>query len=542
MADFTWGANGARLTPEDIAARRKIADALAAKTGDGVTFAPGTRGAGVWTQGLAHIAKALAGGLEAREADQASKANRAEDMALQTQLLGGAVTPSAAVASSPMSAMPPRAAVGGPVVANDANASPGTVGMNQRLADLSYDFIDDNPGTSISNGHRSTADQARLYANRDSNPNPVAVPGTSRHERGAAVDIAGMSPATRAALPQYGLTQPVANDPPHVELAAAESALPIGATAAQGFVVPGMSAPASSGLNPVAVRAMTSPYASEGTKKIASLMVAQQMAAAAKGSYSQETDKDGNVWNVNSTTGERTVALKRDKPAEAPSSVREFEYYKANLPPDAKPMDYSTWSTAKARAAATNVTTNVGGGTDKQIYDTFDERSKEARAVAVGLTGLRQARSQLEANGGVITGAGADGRLYLQKIGALVGATDPAAIQNTETFRAAIAPQIAAVLKSTVGTANISNTDRAFAEKAAGGSIELDAGSIKRLLTIMEKASIARLQDHQEQLDAVYPDPVGNKRERAMFGIKVPVDDVAPPSGATSSGIKWSVQ
>lgn len=116
----------------------------------------------------------------------------------------------------------PSATSPGPVVPNDGNAMPGTVGMNMRLADLTSDYLQDNPGTSISSGFRTTADQQRLYDNRASNPNPVAAPGTSNHERGMAVDIAGMTPQQRALLPQYGLSQPVPGDPPHVELAASE--------------------------------------------------------------------------------------------------------------------------------------------------------------------------------------------------------------------------------------------------------------------------------------------------------------------------------
>ena len=110
----------------------------------------------------------------------------------------------------------------GPVVPNDSNAMPGTVGMNMRLADLASDFLQDHPGTSISSGYRSTADQQRLYDDRANNSNPVARPGTSNHERGLAVDIAGMTPDQRAMLPQYGLAQPVPNDLPHVELASSE--------------------------------------------------------------------------------------------------------------------------------------------------------------------------------------------------------------------------------------------------------------------------------------------------------------------------------
>src|SRR4051812_48383492 len=42
----------------------------------------------------------------------------------------------------------------------------------------------------VVSGARSTAQQAALYANRASNPYPVAKPGTSKHERGEAVDVA----------------------------------------------------------------------------------------------------------------------------------------------------------------------------------------------------------------------------------------------------------------------------------------------------------------------------------------------------------------
>ncbi|WP_205501921.1 cell wall hydrolase [Rhodopseudomonas sp. BR0G17] len=289
------------------------------------------------------------------------------------------------------------------------------------------------------------------------------------------------------------------------------------------------------------VRVLSNPYTPPA---LASALVSQMKP---REQFVQETDAAGNIWNVNKQNGQRTVALKADKPEAEPSSVREYEYYKKNFKPvgdRTEPMSYDTWATAKARAGAVNVgnvTTNAGGGSDKQIFDAMDERTKTARATAEGLAGLRNARAQLEGKGGVITGAGADGRLMLQKIGAAFGVSDPAAIQNTETFRAAIAPQVSSVLKNTVGTANISNSDREFAERAAGGSITLDEGSIKRLLDIMERASVARLQDHQEQLDAIYPDPVANKRERALFGVRVPQPG-APPAGATKSGIKWSVE
>ncbi len=159
-------------------------------------------------------------------------------------MFGGGSGNAAPVSIPGQPALPGRT---GPIVQDDGNAMPGTVGMNMRLADLASDFLQDHSGTSISSGYRSTADQQRLYDNRASNPNPVAVPGTSNHERGMAVDIAGMTPQQRALLPQYGLSQPVPGDPPHVELSASErqqqpyrvasadnASLPMNAQATQG--------------------------------------------------------------------------------------------------------------------------------------------------------------------------------------------------------------------------------------------------------------------------------------------------------------------
>lgn len=171
------------------------------------------------------------------------------------------------------------------------------------------------------------------------------------------------------------------------------------------------------------------------------------------------------------------------------------------------------------KAGRNETTVNVGGGSDKQIFDAMDESTKAARTTAAGLTGLREAKAAIE--GGAITGFRADDRLSLQKAAAFFGA-DPSKIVNTETFKAAIAPQVAAVLKSTVGTANISNTDREFAEKAAGGNINLDEKSITRLLDIMERASVGQLEAHQKRLEKVYADPEKFARERALFGVEIP--------------------
>lgn len=73
----------------------------------------------------------------------------------------------------------------------------------------------------VTEAFRTFADQTALYLNRASNPNPVAQPGTSAHEKGVAVDISikGMSAdelrTLKDIMEKYGFNQPVANDPVH---------------------------------------------------------------------------------------------------------------------------------------------------------------------------------------------------------------------------------------------------------------------------------------------------------------------------------------
>jgi hypothetical protein len=173
------------------------------------------------------------------------------------------------------------------------------------------------------------------------------------------------------------------------------------------------------------------------------------------------------------------------------------------------------------------VVVDMGGGSDKQVFDAMNESAIAARAAVTGYRGLLEAKQAVDA--GIISGFGADQRLGLQRLAAALGAADTSVIENTETFRAAIAPQVAAVMKATVGSTQISNADREFAERAAGGSIQLDANTIKRLIGIMEKASRATVEGHMERLNRVYPDPAQYPRERALFEVALPDTTTEPP-------------
>jgi len=68
----------------------------------------------------------------------------------------------------------------------------------------------------VTSGYRTTEEQAKLFAQRGSNPNLVAKPGTSLHEKGEAADIPTNIPDSF--LSQFGLHRPFGKkDPVHVQ-------------------------------------------------------------------------------------------------------------------------------------------------------------------------------------------------------------------------------------------------------------------------------------------------------------------------------------
>jgi hypothetical protein len=184
------------------------------------------------------------------------------------------------------------------------------------------------------------------------------------------------------------------------------------------------------------------------------------------------------------------------------------------------------------RAGAQNI--DLGGGSNKQVFETMEKSHSSAAAAASGLNGIREAKKALNAGG--IFGFGADQRLAFAKLGSIIFGPD-AAVENTETFRSAMAPQVAAMLKATVGSVQVSNADREFAEKAAAGSITLDEKSIKRLVGVMERMGNEAVRIHKKKMDAVYPDKPEFARERALFAVDVE-EGAAPaaPAAPEQSG------
>lgn len=552
MADtaFTWGAGGEAETTSSRA-RRRLAEALLMQ---GTSTAPVQH----WAQGLNRVAQALVGAYDLSQEDRRDQQQATDAQAILAShpAFAGAAPGVAKVAAALSGGDASAPAVAAPT--GDAASAISNIESGGR-----YDLL----GPVTKTGDRAYGkyqvmganipEWTRTHLGQEMTPqqylaSPEAQDAVFKGQFGQYQQKYGPEGAARAWFAgEGGMNNPNARDqlgttvqayadrfnrgyqPPAV--AQPDAALPAAAQPTQGYAVPGQQPAPGAQMSPA-----VSSWVQRAIRDPATRGAAMQVLsgyAKPRESYRQETDDQGNVWSVNEQTGQRTVALKHDKPEEQARPMTPEERVQYGIPANAAVA--MTKYGPKAIGSGPSTTVNVGGGTDKQIFDEFVERSKAARSTAQGLSAIRTARAAID--GGAITGFNADNRLSLQKAASLFGIAEPEKIQNSEVFKAAIAPQVAAVLKSTVGNANISDSDRRFAERAAGGSLELDEGSIKRLLDIMEKASVVQLQEHQEALDAVYPDPTSHKRERALFGIKVPTS-AAPPAGATKSGIKWSVE
>lgn len=450
---FTWGANGARMTPDQIAAQRKVADALSLQAGDGGAFPVGTRGAGLVTQGLNRLAKGVSAGLDYREADQAATRNADDNRQMIAALLNGgapaqAATPAAAAASgtAPPAAAPAQAngfqqiptADGKDTVtlmpghSTDPIPSPldppsgqdrdhmirtiyGEAGNEPTQGQLAVASVIRNRAVDGSYGGNTPsavvhapgqfepwsdpAAKARMMALDPNSPQYAAISkvvdaayGTDGREPQDPTEGKTLfySPSAQAALgrpaPAWAKGDgqvigrhtfyddqdtPVAAFAP---TAAAPSPGVAAVTAAANGAAPAAPATASplGKVNPAVISALTSPYADEGTKKVASLVLAQQMAP--KSHFTQETDAKGNIWNVDTTTGQKTVALKDDEANPKWAIVNKDQYGQPVYGYTPTPEEYKAQQAAKAAAppADQGDLTNVHG---KDYMDALNKQN-----------------------------------------------------------------------------------------------------------------------------------------------------------------------
>jgi hypothetical protein len=118
-----------------------------------------------------------------------------------------------------------------------------------------------------------------------------------------------------------------------------------------------------------------------------------------------------------------------DPNKDVPNSVGEYQFYTNNFKPtpeQPQPMDYATFSTAKARAGATNISNNVdmnsGQTYDKQLAEGLGKSHaalangvEDAQSRARDIAAMQGAVDAIQKNGGTTGGLAPAARLELQK-------------------------------------------------------------------------------------------------------------------------------
>jgi hypothetical protein len=213
-----------------------------------------------------------------------------------------------------------------------------------------------------------------------------------------------------------------------------------------------------------------------------------------------QQNPDGSTSQRNLVSGETKMLVQPDK---APTSVEEYKYYKSQLPAGSQPMDYGTWSTAKARAGATNVSTNVDMGAG-QTYDkllaeglgkshaALSNGVEDAQTRARDLAAMQGAIDQIQRNGGTTGGLGQAEILDLKKsinAGAnALGITTPFSendISDKEFLQKFNRSMAGAQAKSAVG-ARVTNFEMSNYLKANPG-LDLSVTGNQRLIGIQSQ-------------------------------------------------------
>lgn len=166
--------------------------------------------------------------------------------------------------------------------------------------------------------------------------------------------------------------------------------------------------------------------------------------------------------------------------------------------------------------------------------------TQQAKAIAEGRDAATSAVTMLDTintgrkllNSGMVTGAGADFLVSLNQglktLGIDAGKADAAA--NSQAFAATMASSVGQLIKQFGAGTGLSNADRDYAEKMAGGKITLDESAIRKILDINERAARNVIAAHNKSVDKA-----GKQAE--WFRVDMPAIESAPspaPAAPTS--------
>lgn len=138
-------------------------------------------------------------------------------------------------------------------------------------------------------------------------------------------------------------------------------------------------------------------------------------------------------------------------------------------------------------------------GVPENIYmDLLKKGSENNKTVPAAQQAINTIKGLLATDKTMFTGGDAEIRYSLAKWAKAAGWPDDPRVANNERFKTAIAPIVAQARLALVGGANVSDADRAAAEKAAGGNVTMSREAILETMAALERINLAGAMQHQE--------------------------------------------
>jgi len=198
-------------------------------------------------------------------------------------------------------------------------------------------------------------------------------------------------------------------------------------------------------------------------------------------------------------------------------------------------LRYQTWQNrsnpinigeAQAKAKEADIANRFGGLVPYQRFVEDMSKSYDAtQQLSNTLPTLRQAKQALAQS---YTGAGAEVKLDAGKMLRALGVPGNYAPEvATEMLASRMKAIAGGMIKSTVGSQNISDADRDFVEKAYSGKISMEPESIRRLLGIAEDTTIRSINRHNDRLLGVANDAEKDQPLRRQYLVPMQYGDDA---------------
>jgi hypothetical protein len=173
-----------------------------------------------------------------------------------------------------------------------------------------------------------------------------------------------------------------------------------------------------------------------------------------------------------------------------------------------------------------DIAKRFGGPVPYQQFVADTSKSYDAtQQLANSLPNYQQAKQALAQS---YTGKGADLKLDANKMLRAIGVPgDYTPAVATEMLQSRMKAIAGGLIKSTVGSQNISDADREFVEKAYSGTISMEPESLRKLLGIAEDTSIRSINRHNDRLNSVANDPEKDAAIRNQYSVPMQYGDSA---------------